>query len=408
MDSLTQVILGAAVGEAVLGKKVGGRAMIWGGFAGFLPDLDISSSFVMDEISALAVHRGITHSFFFAALFPILLGWLVHRLYASGLYKTKVYKITASLIGMGAILFTANYLPYLVTDRFNVKLLLWSLSIAVVVFLLMNRYYFQVSQRGIHATWRDWYWLFFWAIITHPILDCFTTYGTQIFLPFSDYRVAFNVISVADPLYTAPFLVMLIVAALLRRGTSWRRIFNWLGIGISSAYLLFCFYHKLQVNKIFERSLAENKITYSRYMTSPLILNNVLWLGLAESDTAYYHAYYSFMDTSEDIGHYNIFPKQHDLLSAYHDDPTLNTLRWFSNNYYTVLRRPDGDLQLNDVRFGIFGDKLETNTDYVFKFILKEKPNGLEMHQSREGREITKDTFKELWSRIMGRSSTGL
>jgi inner membrane protein len=138
-------------------------------------------------------------------------------------------------------------------------------------------------------------------------------------------------------------------------------------------------------------------------MTSPLIFNNVLWLGLAESDTAYYHAYYSFMDEDTEMDDYNIFPKQHEILADYEGDPTLKTLRWFSNNYYTVLRRPDGDMQMNDVRFGIFGNKLRKSTDYVFKFILEEKKEGLEMHQSREGREINKETFRELWDRIWGK-----
>jgi len=41
MDSLTQIVLGAAVGEAVLGKKVGNKAMLYGAIAGTIPDLDV-------------------------------------------------------------------------------------------------------------------------------------------------------------------------------------------------------------------------------------------------------------------------------------------------------------------------------------------------------------------------------
>ena len=403
MDSLTQVILGAAVGEAVLGKKIGNRAMLWGAFGGFLPDLDVTSSFVMDEISALATHRGITHSFFFAFLFPLLLGWLVHQLYASGLYKRKRYKISAALIGIGTMVFTANYLPYLITDAFNLKLFLSTLVASALVLFLVSRFYFRVEQSEVNTTWRDWYWLFFWSIITHPILDCFTTYGTQVFLPFSDYRVAFNVISVADPIYTFPFLLFLIIAAAMRMGTRRRAIFNWLGLGVSSLYMLFCFNHKLKVNKIFEKAYVDNNIEYSRYMTSPLIFNNVLWLGLAETDSNYVHAYYSFYDKDEVIEDFNIFEKNYHLISDYQDDPTLKTLKWFSNDYYTLARRPDGDLQYHDVRFGVFGNKLRDNSNYVFKFILKEKDGTLDMYQSKEGREINDDTIKELWDRIMGR-----
>jgi inner membrane protein len=62
MDSLTQMVLGAAVGEATLGKKVGNRAMMWGAVAGTLPDLDVIANFFMSPIDALAFHRGITHA----------------------------------------------------------------------------------------------------------------------------------------------------------------------------------------------------------------------------------------------------------------------------------------------------------------------------------------------------------
>ncbi|HHS95059.1 MAG TPA: metal-dependent hydrolase, partial [Phaeodactylibacter sp.] len=279
----------------------------------------------------------------------------------------------------------------------------YSLGLAAVVLFFLNKYYFRKKQKAVQATWKDWYWLFLWAIVTHPILDCFTTYGTQILLPFSDYRVAFNVVSVVDPLYTLPFLILLLVASRMKQGGPSRHLVNWAGLIISSLYLLFCFYHKSQVNKIFEQSLADNNISYSRYMTSPLIFNNVLWAGLAEGDTAFYHAYYSFMDEDDRMSEYNLFPKKHYLLAPYEEDNTIKTLRWFSNDYYTVLRRPDGNLQFNDVRFGIFGDKLRKSTDYVFKFVLVEKEDGLKMHQSREGREINKKAFKTLWDRIMGR-----
>ncbi|MEM1215169.1 MAG: metal-dependent hydrolase, partial [Bacteroidota bacterium] len=81
MDSLTQITLGAAVGEVVLGKKVGNRAMFWGAVAGTLPDLDTLANAVTDPVSALAYHRAFTHSFAFSALVPIGMGLLAHRLY---------------------------------------------------------------------------------------------------------------------------------------------------------------------------------------------------------------------------------------------------------------------------------------------------------------------------------------
>ena len=62
MDSLTQIVLGAAVAEASLGKKIGNRAMVWGAIAGTLPDLDVIANGFMSPVDALAFHRGPTHS----------------------------------------------------------------------------------------------------------------------------------------------------------------------------------------------------------------------------------------------------------------------------------------------------------------------------------------------------------
>lgn len=79
MDSLTQIVLGAAIGEAVLGKKVGNKAMLYGAIAGTIPDLDILASHFTDTVTALAIHRGFTHSIVFSVLFAPIFGWLVSR-----------------------------------------------------------------------------------------------------------------------------------------------------------------------------------------------------------------------------------------------------------------------------------------------------------------------------------------
>jgi len=76
MDSVTQIILGAAVGEAVLGKKIGNRAMLLGAVAGTIPDLDVMAGFFTDTVSALEIHRGFTHSIVFAVGVGLLFAWL--------------------------------------------------------------------------------------------------------------------------------------------------------------------------------------------------------------------------------------------------------------------------------------------------------------------------------------------
>ena len=75
MDSLSQIVLGAAVGEVVLGRRIGNRAMIWGAIAGTLPDMDVLGKYVLSELDNLGFHRGISHSLLFAVLGALVFGW---------------------------------------------------------------------------------------------------------------------------------------------------------------------------------------------------------------------------------------------------------------------------------------------------------------------------------------------
>lgn len=79
MDSLTQIVLGAAVGEAVLGRKAGNKAMLYGAIAGTIPDLDVLANYFTDTITATELHRGFSHSILFSVLMAPLLGWLINK-----------------------------------------------------------------------------------------------------------------------------------------------------------------------------------------------------------------------------------------------------------------------------------------------------------------------------------------
>ena len=80
MDSITQIALGAAVGEAVLGRKIGNKAMLWGAIAGTLPDLDVFVP-LGDVVRDFTYHRSASHSLFMLALATPLLVWLINRIH---------------------------------------------------------------------------------------------------------------------------------------------------------------------------------------------------------------------------------------------------------------------------------------------------------------------------------------
>lgn len=406
MDSLTQITLGAAVGEVVLGRKVGNRAMLWGAIAGTLPDLDVVANIVSDEVSALAFHRAITHSVLFAVAAPLGLGWLTHRLYMERENRGRFrYDLTKVWLGLLAIIVLGSIgMPISVFDTLKIGLAVGTTMIALVVVVYFRERWRKRKSRNPNAGIREWSWLFFWAILTHPLLDCCTTYGTQLLQPFWDYRIAFNNISVVDPLYTVPFLICLIIASRLTREHPRRRVFNWLGIGLSSVYLLFTFYNKFQVNQVFEQSLVREKIEFQRFSTFPTIFNNILWQGVAEGDSNYYHGVYSILDEDPIVKSFTIIPKNHELLRPHEGDRVTEVLQWFSNGYYSVSKLEGSDLQFNDLRFGSIDQTFDESSDYIFSFRLWENEEGkLEAHQRRARGKAARNTFSDLWSRMKGR-----
>ena len=89
MDSVTQIALGAAVGEATLGKKVGRPAVVWGGICGLLPDLDILIPFG-DAIKNFTYHRGASHSLLVLTLLtPLIVKIILKRHPDSARYQFR-------------------------------------------------------------------------------------------------------------------------------------------------------------------------------------------------------------------------------------------------------------------------------------------------------------------------------
>lgn len=80
MDTVTQIALGAAVGEATLGQKVGSRAILWGAICGTLPDLDVFVP-LGDAVRDFTYHRSASHSLFVLAALSPLLVWLILKLH---------------------------------------------------------------------------------------------------------------------------------------------------------------------------------------------------------------------------------------------------------------------------------------------------------------------------------------
>lgn len=409
MDSLTQIVLGAACGEVVAGKKIGNRAMLWGAVGGTIPDLDVFASLFTDQITSTSFHRGFMHSFLFAALAPWVLAKLTQWFYGNQVHNRKGYKAVAMSIWLLFYLGAAagiNFIPVMMGEGLSWYVLAPTLILGSLFATKLWRDYWKSDLNMVDASYFTWVSLFFWSIFTHPILDCFTSWGTQIFQPFDDLRVQWCTVSVVDPVATLPFLVMLVVASLIHRTKPARTWWNMAGLVWFCGYLLlYTIWHKKQVNDLFEASLKSQNISYQRYYTNPTIFNNIVWSGVAEGDTAFYFGQYGFHDCKRAFSPISVIPKNHDLLKQVPSDSrAAKFLRWFSDGYFNVTPYRGDTLQVNDLRFGLMGDTFQGN-NYVFPFLLFKNEKGewdvLQNNRNRENMEANKQSIGQLMSRVI-------
>jgi inner membrane protein len=80
MDSLTQLAFGAACGEAILGQKVGRKAIFWGAVIGTLPDLDVFIP-LGGPVNDFVYHRSFSHSLILLAILSPLIAWLILKIH---------------------------------------------------------------------------------------------------------------------------------------------------------------------------------------------------------------------------------------------------------------------------------------------------------------------------------------
>ena len=386
MDSLTQIVLGAAVGEVVLGKKVGNKAMLWGAIAGTIPDLDVYQSLFFDSLRANELHRGFSHSILFSLIFAPILAWLVYKK-----EKWTLATLVTVILGFPFITIDGS------TDSGVIIKVFLALVIMGLVFLILKNNYGKAT-----ATRMDWTKLMFWSLITHPLLDCHTTWGTQLLWPLP-VKLAWNNIFVIDPLYTVPFLIFVVIAMFYNRQSNKRRWLNWTGIAISSLYMIWSLGAKWYTYKIFEENLASKNIVYSRLTTVPTPMNTFLWSATADGDSVLYTGLYSVFDKDKNVD-FKTIETNHDLVSEYEGDGVLDRLNFLSKGWYVINNDNPDTLIYNDARFGPM--YLEDKPVYGFGYKLTENAkNDLSVKEQRPepNKEEGKELLNTLWNRIWGK-----
>lgn len=291
MDSITQAVLGAAIGEAGWRRTLGGRAVVAGAVAGVLPDLDVVA-LAFGHWSMLVHHRGFTHAVFFAPLVCLPFGWLARRWAKTG----------------------------------------------------------SVGQ---------WAHLIFWALITHPLLDACTTYGTQLAYPLSRHRTAIDAIAIIDPVYTGLLLLGLAIAWLARSRPKVGATAAAAAILATTGYLGFGYAQSLRAEDQFRAAIAPEGFPAEEVRAMPAIGTVFAWRVIARDDernlrlgmvsTLHPHRIEPIAVPWPD------HPLVEQALAHEHGEIT----RWFSMNFVGArVLDEDGAtvVRLDDMRYGRYTD----------------------------------------------------
>ncbi|GEA61059.1 metal-dependent hydrolase [Vibrio comitans] len=219
MDPLTQGLLGASVPQSISKKQHIVVAGALGLLAGMAPDLDVLIRSSSDPLLFLQFHRQFTHSLLFIPIGSLICALVLH----------------------------------------------W---------LIAKKHNFSFKQSWAYCAL---------GYGTHGLLDSCTSYGTQLFWPFTNERFAWNTISVIDPLFTLPLLILLILATLKKRPLLARVALLWALI-----YLTLGVIQRDRAEASGLQLAKERQHAPVRIETKPTFGNILLWKVIYETDDRYY------------------------------------------------------------------------------------------------------------------------
>ena len=336
MDPVTQAAMGGVMGELVLGRKLGWRAIALGCLFGTLPDLDIFFLPFAEQAQQLRIHRGFSHSI---------------------------------------------------------------LAMVSFAFIFCKPLSLACRKQGV-TTARAW-WFVFLAWSTHVMVDVFTSYGTQVFGPFSDTMVATSNLFIIDPFFTLPMIIGLVLVCLKQPGSPERQRIMRRALLISSLYVAFSFTIKLWATNRMKAKMIEELPEAEFISATPTPFNTLLWRGLIETEDAYWVTYWSPFDDRD--SKLEFLPKNRDLLKVFQGEELYETLDWFAQGHWVARKLEDGKRVLVAVRFGEMRDLEEKEICSRFQWHLYFDEAGM-MRAPRYAKQVdAKPMLGLLFERMWGR-----
>ncbi|VAW91950.1 Integral membrane protein [hydrothermal vent metagenome] len=220
-------------------------------------------------------------------------------------------------------------------------------------------------------TFAQSYLFSFSGLATHGLLDACTSYGTQLFWPFSNERVAWNIVSIVDPLFTIPVLVFIVLAVYRKQ-----RLFAQIAFVYAVVFLSLGFIQKHRAEDALY-SLAEQRgHEVERMRVKPSFANRHVWKLIYEYKEHYY------VDAVKLLSNKKIIPGTSiQKLNVKRDLPWLTQnskqakdierFRWFSDDFLAI--DPQNPNTVMDVRYSL----LPNNIKLMWGIKLKQPMNNI-------------------------------
>ncbi len=289
VDSITQAALGAVVGELVLGRQLGRRAIGWGALFGTIPDLDVIFTPLLDTARNLSVHRGLSHSLLLMIAASVWLAKPLSRRWK----KEKVTPLRA-----GIFVFLA-----------------WSTHVLIDIFT-------------VYGT---------------KVLSPFSSY------PVSFDNLFIVDLFFTIPLLVAVVIGLFVKPKEWKKGQGIRAA--WWCLGVSIFYVGLSFWAKYSVSRAVEADLARRGVSWERRMEAPSPFNIVFWRALVERPGEIWIGYRSVFDPADLPVRWIVVPKGEEALAKYSGEREVKTVLNFSKGWW-IAREAPGGLWLADLRFG--------------------------------------------------------
>lgn len=218
----------------------------------------------------------------------------------------------------------------------------------------------------LHGEWASWkrWWLAIWLVlITHPLLDAMTVYGTQLALPFSNHPYGVGSIFIIDPLYTLPLLAGAGWALATRGGGRGPRA-NAAGLVLSTAYLAWGVAAQAQVERVARAELAVQGVAAEHLLVTPTAFNTLLWRVVAVSGEHYLEGFRSLLDEGERM-QFDRFDRGTALAAELQGIDGVRRITAFSKGLWR-LRQEGAQVLVTDLRMG-------QEPAYIFNFVVAER-----------------------------------